>query len=233
MQFFENCYGGGFIGNLIGFPLVKLLGSTALIIVCAAALAVYATFFFADKTGAYGRAAVAFANKLASLLTRVDDKIKQKNEENRILKEEQEHQQREIASEELADDDFFKPHGTPGDVKVRSLGIDEASSPSGVSPLKERKIEEIVIPVQEEQPITRKRKDKPLDLTYGIEEEVEEEITEEPIEEEPKAKGFTNHELGLDDSPENVFTKDFDPFNFATSEKVASKPSSKALSVSE
>ena len=233
VKFFTEQSCGGFFGSIIGFCLVQLVGSIGVFIICAAVLAVYATFFFADKTGAYGRAAMAFASKLASLLTKVDEKIQDNNEKHRIIKEEQEQLQREIASEELADDEFFRPHGAPGDVKVRALGIDEESSPSGASPLMEHKIEEVVQPAPVEKPAPRKRASKPLDLTYGIEETEEEpleEVVEEPVEE---VKTFTNHELGLDDSPENVFTKDFDPFDFATSEKMASKPSSKATPIEE
>ncbi len=230
-KFFADCAGGGFFGNLIGFPLVKLFGSIGAIIVCAAVLAVYTTFFFADKMGAYGRGAKAFAGKLASLLTKVDNKIKEKNEKNRIIKEEQDQLQREVASEELADDEFFKPHGTPGEVKVKSLGIDEESSPSGASALMDNSGIFADEPEIIEEPTERKHREKPLDLSYGLE--------NDPFNDTPivnsgdEAPASNANPFGLDDSPENVFTRDFDPFNFATSEKIASKPSSKAMPIEE
>ena len=230
-KFFADRVGGGFFGNLIGFPLVKLFGSIGAVIVCAAVLAVYTTFFFADKMGAYGRGAKAFASKLASLLTRVDDKIKDKNEKNRIIKEEQDQLQREVASEELADDEFFKPHGAPGDIKVKSLGIDEESSPSGVSPLMDNKDIFVDEPEIIEQPAEKRHREKPLDLSYGMETEP---FNDTPITDGGNEAPASNaNPFGLDDSPENVFTKDFDPFNFATSEKIASKPSSKATPIEE
>ncbi len=213
VRFFTERSYGGFLGSAIGYALTSLIGLVGVIILCAAVLAIYATFYFADKTGAYGQAAKAFAAKLASLLSKVDDKIKDKNERNRQIKEEQELLRREIASEELADDDFFAPKDSYDEVAV-NLDVKH----------EEEKVQEEVK--------TRRRQDKPIDLTYGLADiDLQPKQEEEP--EPVKDEGFSNQFLGLDDSPENVFTRDFDPFNFATSEKVASRPSSKAPAVEE
>ena len=118
VKFFVEKSNGGFLGGVIGFALTSVIGMVGTIILCAAILAIYATFYFADKTGAYGQAAKMFATRLAALLTKVDDKIKDTNERNRQIKEEQELLRREIASEELADDDFFAPKDSYDEVAV-------------------------------------------------------------------------------------------------------------------
>ena len=214
VRFYSERCNGGFVGGVIGFGLTSVIGFIGVIILCAAVLAIYATFYFADKTGAYGQAAKAFAAKLASLLTKVDDKIKDQNEKNRQLKEEQEYIRRELASEDLADDDFFSPRDSYDEVTV-NLGV---KAPKAIEDTPE-------------EPKVRKRQDKPLDLSYGLDNTA---AQPEPEKSPETSDGsFSNQFLGLDDSPENVFTKDFDPFNFATSERVASRPSSKAPAIEE
>ena len=211
VHFYNTQSGGGFVGGVIGFGLTHVVGYVGALIVVAAILAIYATFFFADKTGAYGRAAKAFAARLATLLTKVDDKINDANEKKAQIKEEQEYLQREIISEELADDDFFVPRGPEDEVSVDlTYGSREKA-------------------LAEEAARASRRAEKVLDLSYGLDEE---ELDIEIPEEKPETT-VTNHSLGLDDDPENVFTGSFDPFNFATSEKIASKPSSKATAVEE
>ena len=53
---------GGFIGNTLGFILALLFGQIGVIVVCLAILAIYATFFYAEKAGSLGQAAIRIKN---------------------------------------------------------------------------------------------------------------------------------------------------------------------------
>ena len=225
---FTNMNAGGFVGSVIGFGLAKLVGQLGVIIISAAVLAIYALFFFAEKAGSLGQLAIKVKEKVKLLIKGINDKHGEYVEKKRQQKEDEEQHQREVSSQELIDDEFFKAKGEASSVKIKKLGIDESADTHGTSPLVDpakRVIEEEPVIVKE--PERRKRADKPLDLTYGIEEEPESEpeVEEEPAKEEkPKYdKAF----FGQDDSADNVFTKDFDPFDFATSEKASAKYASK------
>lgn len=228
---FANMNGGGFIGGVLGFLLTAIFGQLGVIIVSVVALAIYAVFYYAEKAGSIGQAALkvaAFFKKIISLIKGKHNEIKEKKQQ---LKEEEDQHQRELTSQELIDDEFFTAKGETAEIKIKQLGIEEGAGTHGLSPLVDhakRIVEEEPEVIVEEPERRRRRNDKPLDLSYGIEEETEV-ITEEPekVKEEEDKPKYSNSFLGLDESADAVFTKDFDPFDFATSEKAAAKYASK------
>ncbi len=228
---FVNMNGGGFVGGVLGFLLTAVFGQLGVIIVSVVTLAIYAVFYYAEKAGSIGQAALkvaAFFKKIISLIKGKHNEIKEKKQQ---LKEEEDQHQRELTSQELIDDEFFTAKGETAEIKIKKLGIEEGAGTHGLSPLVDpaKRIveEEPEVIVAETEP-RRRRSDKPLDLNYGIEKEPEEtaEEPEEIKEEEDKPK-YSNSFFGLDESADAVFTKDFDPFDFATSEKAAAKYASK------
>ncbi len=226
---FVNANGGGFIGGIFGFVLAALFGQVGVLIVCFAVLAVYAVFYFAEKAGSLGQAALKVADGIKGLIARIKGKQDEIKEKKRIRKEEEDQHQRELSSQELIDDEFFKAKGEASDIKIKKLGIEENASTHGLSPLVDpakRIVEEPEPEISPEPERRRRRSDKPLDLSYGIEEEPE--TVEEPIpEERSEEPKFDNAFFGLDDKADNVFTNSFDPFDFATSEKAAAKYASR------
>ncbi len=224
---FINMNNGGFLGSTIGFALSKLFGQLGVVIIAVMALAIYAVFFFAEKAGSLGQAALNFAASIKRVINFVKDKHKAHEEKKRQIKEDADQHQREVKSEELIDDEFFKARGGASEIKIKKLGIEENASTHGLSAIhdpEQRVIEEPVI-IEEEPEVRRRRADKPLDLTYGIESDsTPDEQPEEKTEEKPAASRAS---FGLDDSADSVFTRDFDPFDFATSEKKAAKYASK------
>lgn len=235
-RFYLEAANGGFIGSLLGFAFGKLLGSVGVIILFIATIAVFATFFYADKTGSFGKRVNAIKDGARVIYSGVKKTAQENAEKNRKIKEEEAQRQREQISNELADDDFFKAKGIGSDVKVAKLGIDESASPTGAGNLVHH---DIVEPAEEyaeiiEEPKEKPRRTKPLDLSYGIEDtDVAPPASDDPaVESAPESNAgkaiYNNEFFGLDDSAENVFTKNFEPFDFATSEKLASKPSSRA-----
>ena len=224
---FINMNGGGLFGNVLGFIISKLFGQAGLIILCVAVIAIYATFFYAEKAGSLGQAALKVKNGFNKLLVTLKLKVKESKDKKDQLKEEEKRQHLENASEELMSDDFFTTGTGSSGVKVKQLGIDEEASPSGVSSLihpskryYETEPEETIV-VKQKPERKRRTADKPLDLNYGMED------AEIPAEKPEKKEEFNKAFFGIDDSADNVFTKDFDPFNFATGEKTAAKYANK------
>lgn len=221
---FTDMNGGGFIGNLIGYALTVAVSPLGTIIIAVMALAIYTVFFFAEKAGSLGQAALNFVASIKNAINFAKDKHSAYVKKKRQIKEDADQHQREVSSEELIDDEFFKAKGEASDVKIKQLGIEENASTHGLSPLydpEKRIIEEPVI-VEEEPEVRRKRSaDKPLNLSYGIESDT---IVVEEVEKKPLSNRSA---FGLDDSADRVFTRDFDPFDFATSEKKAAKYASK------
>ena len=216
---------GGFIGNTLGFVLAQLFGQIGVIVVCVAIFAIYATFFYAEKAGSLGQAALrikAEIKKMLAGLVRKYDDAKAKEKE---IKDEEERQKHEIASEELMSDDFFT---STSNIRIRKLGIDEENSPSGASSLmdpskRKYQAEPETIPVTEAPERKRRSADKPLDLNYGM----------ETTASQPKKESYDKAFFGIDDSADNVFSRDFDPFDFATGEKTAAKFASRVSTTKE
>nr|MBE6545235.1 hypothetical protein [Oscillospiraceae bacterium] len=224
---FVEMNGGGFIGGVLGFVLAKLFGNVGAIIVSLAVIAVFGIFIFAEKAGSLGKAATTVAKGVKALIGIAKDKKKESDEKKKQLAEDAAQLRREAASEELIDDDFFTVRGGTANIKVKQLGIDEEAMPHGTSPLTDpakRPVfeEHEVIVVDDREERRRRRSEKPLDLSYGkMEEEPEQKAAPEQTEE--KKNEYSKAFFGLDDSADNVFTKDFDPFDFATSEKASAK----------
>ena len=244
--FFAAQTSGGFAGNIIGFVLMFALGHIGVIVVALAVLAIFATFFYADRGGFFGSTAKSVSGGIAGVIDKVKTKINDKAEKEKQQKEEQAQLELEANSQELIDDDFFKAKGNASDVKVAKLGIEETSDTQGTTPLVDpalRPVYEEPAPVVVEERKRKRSADKPLDLSYGMEEselnastEVEEESAEKISKSTPENtvnNRYGTDFYGLDDSADNVFTKAFDPFDFATNEKRAAKPSSKATPIEE
>ncbi|MBQ8415216.1 MAG: DNA translocase FtsK 4TM domain-containing protein [Clostridia bacterium] len=224
---FASMSDGGLIGNTVGYLLSTAFNPIGAIIIAVMALAIYSVFFFAEKAGSLGQAAINFANAIKAVFTLIKDKHSANVEKKRRIKEDAEQHQREAVSEELIDDEFFRAKGSASEVRIRKLGIEENASTHGLSPLTDSEkpiVEEPVVVVSEPE-VKRKRSDKPLDLTYGITEEPT--PVEEPEKEKAEKPASDKFSFGLDDSADSVFTRDFDPFDFATSEKRAAKYASR------
>ena len=222
-EFYSVASAGGFIGSFFGFVLTKLLGHVGVIILSAAILGIYASFFFADRTGKFGEKILLIGETVFGTLATVEGRIKKNAEEKKEAKALQEEEAHILRSDELIADQFFTSVG------VENLTVKDAKAADDFAESFEESFTKSINAVQT--PPRRRNASKPLDLSYGIEESEIQKAPEEKSESEAASnleKSESLFSLGLDDSAENVFAGGFDPFNFATDEKLATKPSSKA-----
>lgn len=247
-QFFMAQNSGGFIGSTLAWGLMRLFGPIGLIIIAAAIVALYITFFYAGTNNVLGRIFFTVMEYIARFLAVIErwvidliGRIKEAIEEKR---------QREIDDRhaELVDDDFFEVDNGMKAMSIKEIGFaDERSDEDfAESPTLHSKVhiksaikEEPKPKIEESAPTAAPSigfaertapKAKTMNLNYSFDhlkkDKPEPEITQdEPVAEVRKPDRAA---LGLDDVAENIFTKDFDPFDFNAAEKIATRMSSKA-----
>ena len=85
-RFYLEGTNGGFIGSVLGFAVGKLLGNIGVIILFVAILAVFATFFYADKAGSFGKRVNAVKDGARMVYSGVKQKAQENAEKNRKMK---------------------------------------------------------------------------------------------------------------------------------------------------
>ena len=123
---------GGFIGTLIAFPIVKVLGSVGLIIIALAAMALYLAFFFANSDSTFGKFTLALLSAVASVFAAIEKGIKSIFRKARNAKAEKERRERERKSDQLLDDTFFDADNSLSEFKIDDLDISTSKTASTV-----------------------------------------------------------------------------------------------------
>ena len=244
----QNSVGGGFIGGVIGFCLMKVFGRVGVVIIAAAILAIYVSYFFASGKKSVSRLffnifkytvlALAYTEKgIKAMFRRLSGNGPQKSK-----------REIEAKSEALMDDDFFAVANGLQRLSIAELGIKETRSDSALetsatlhekvfyksSVSKEEsermamreKVEEYLYnqaPIEEDEPKTAPAR-KIINTTY-------EDI---PEHKDQTARPSASHvetatAQPKDEGADAVFTQSFDPFSIMMSEELASKPSSRSL----
>ena len=247
----QNSVGGGFIGGFVGFCLVHALGRVGILIVAAAVLAIYISYFFArERVGKFfynvlKGTVIALAYAERGIKTFFKKIVNAKSEKIRRETEEKNGQ--------LTDDDFFAVNNGMQRLSVSELGIKETRDESYAEdhlPLHEKifyksavtpeeaeemamreKAEEMFYTVTEEAesdeaPATAQRR-RLVNLTYD---DPDSKIGRSPKKAEPQEQTVASEPSpSADENADAVFTQGFDPFNMMMSEELACKPSSRSL----
>ena len=179
------------------------------------------------------------------------EKRELRREERRLRREEKNRKLDDKRRRDLYCDDYFEVNNGMQELSIDELGIGERRSriseelnptlsdtvhhksaandftPSSDSFDSEVYFYDDTVSVRmSEQPPRSERK---LDLDYDIDDQSATSTECNSNDSTPKAGARS----GIDDSAESVFTRDFDPFDFAAGEKFASKPSSRAAEISK
>ncbi|MBO5907877.1 MAG: DNA translocase FtsK 4TM domain-containing protein [Clostridia bacterium] len=255
VEFYTSASAGGFIGSIIAFGIINVLGHVGILILAAAIIAIYITFFFTRGDGAFSRVVIAFVGFVVNILAAIERFIKKvikaRNDKKaaKLLEEE------ESRAKELLDDQFFAVDNGMKELKIGELGIHESRAQSAAeeNPTLQSKVfhksasnstekaesdgsyqaqKTMADEPLYKQPEAPKEK-RPLDLTYGIKAASLSEIAPPKTArastiraEATEVKADTK--TSRDDSADSVFTKDFDPFDLVFAQNTASRPSSKA-----
>ena len=252
-EFFRNgqaSIGGGFIGGIVGFCLIKIFGRIGLVIIAIAIFAIYISYFFAKGQRSISKFFYNFLKVTVIILAYAERGLKIFFGKIVNAKSEKMRRDAEQKSNELTDDDFFAVDNGMQKLSVSELGIKETREDantllhekifykSAVSPEEaeemamREKAEEMYYAEmerresEEEHAVPQRR--RLVNLTYD---DPDSKIGRTVKNEEPKEEVVIPQPVATssDDNADAVFTQGFDPFNMMMSEDLASKPSSRSL----
>ena len=256
VEFFKtgkSSVGGGVIGGTVGFCLVKIFGRIGVIIIAAAVLAIYVSYFFATGKKKVSSLLYNILKFIVIVLAYTERGIKNvfkkiKNSKDNKVKRVAEHK-----SSTLTDDDFFAVDNGMQQLSVSELGIRETRDSASFegSPTLHDKIfyKSAVSPEEAERMAMREKAEEMFyastdakaddtaelhrrRLLPAYEDDSSAEIAQEPRADEQvtaESPFDATQSVARDDSAESVFTQSFDPFSMMMSEELASKPSSRSL----
>ncbi|MBO5945620.1 MAG: hypothetical protein J6Q69_03335, partial [Clostridia bacterium] len=133
----QNNVGGGFVGGVIGFAIIKLIGTVGLIILALAVIALYVTYFLSGEKmkRMFGNAVLGFAKFGAKMEGRFKKSVAEgkankaiRAEEKRRAEEKKNAKRLEALMEkesELYEDDFFAADNGLKELHIPELGISE------------------------------------------------------------------------------------------------------------
>ena len=134
----KEAHGGGFVGGIIAFAIIKVIGYAGLIILAVTFFALYVTYFLASEHNAIRSALQRLLYFIVSLGAKAEKRLSGKKEEKRAKKAEKEEEAlrrleekkaaKKVLSKdsELFDDEFFAVDNGMSEFKIDELGINES-----------------------------------------------------------------------------------------------------------
>ena len=227
----KSYMGGGFFGGLIGFALMSVLGKVGVIIFTLLVIVLYVVFFFGGKNSSLKRLGLKLLASFANYGAKVEKRALERKELKKKKSEEAKKPQiSEKKANDLLDDEFFSANNGARTLEIPELGIYESKNPSmaeGYSNLR--------MSVDNDSSDYDSEPIPDATRTYGDFDESEGDFTRADFgddsdtivfEAKPKQE-FKKNPYGLDDSADAIFTEEFDPYDLATNEKYAFKPSTR------
>ena len=208
--------GGGLVGSSLSYALTQLFGYIGVAIIAVAFIAVYAVYFFSGSGKTMKRVGIAIIKPIVFFLGYTERGIKKFFAF--IFGKSARDKRSRKKTEELFDDDFFAVDNGIESLVISDLGIAEKRSREAIeaNPTLHEKVRKS--PEREERTF-----DFEIDNNEGAGGKVyasfEDLGSGEGRADEPTAKAA---------SADDIFTKEFDPYNLALAEELANRPSTKA-----
>ena len=252
VDFFKSQEAGGFIGSALAFLMVKAFAWWGVIIIAIAVFAIYIAYFYAGSNNKISHVFFTILEYIARFLAIIERLVIDLVGRCKDSINEKKQKQIEDKHAELVDDDFFEVDNGMASMEIKELGIKETKNREEIelnptlhskvhlkSAIKEEPVQKKEAPKAEPTPIKNEAPQRrAFNLDYNFDHlkaepaPINEESAKEEVIEEKKQTA--RNVFGLDECAENVFTKDFDPFDFNTAEKIATRMSSKApISIKE
>lgn len=244
-----NGKGGGFIGSIISFCLMKIFGSVGVIIIAIMIFALYITYFFTTGKAAISKVLLKLLNAISDFFARLDKKHRNKCEKKQKKSEEKKLEEIASRQEKLFDDEFFEVDNGLSELKIEELGIVETRDKAEIErrPSLQNKViheEEKIIKSENHSSPSNYEEEKPVrrtvnldystvnsrhGLSLSVSDSSYEPREDDIIYKEPEAESpaFT------EENADSIFKKDFDPFDIKLNQELSVKQSSKAKSEPE
>ena len=239
-EFYKNgreAVGGGAVGGAVGFGIIEIIGSVGVIILAATVVAIYLTYFFSSGKKVISRIAYGTVKGIVYFCAWVEKGVKRLFGVNR--RAEKQAKAAEEKNRALLDDEFFDVDNGIEHLEISELGIVETrdkASMEGHATLRDKVHHKSDATPEEAADMARRAKERAAESAAFYAD-----VTASPtdkgfvvddgfIERKPKAAGTkTEPVTEKEPSADDIFTADFDPYELAMSEKLASKRSSRSL----
>ena len=214
---------GGFVGTVLAFGIVTVIGHVGLIMLSVAVVALYLAFFFANSESSFGKFTLALLSAVANFFAVIEKGIKSIFAKIKASIAEKKLRERERKSDELLDDSFFDSDNGMSDITIH--GLDESSASDtdtaeqpAASQGKAYAKSKAGASSADTDTSTQKKREISLDYGQGV--------NGADSSDDTSGKNRRD-EFGIDASADSVFTADFDPFDFDQAQKAVAKPSTK------
>ena len=248
VTYFVEQRAGGFIGSALAYLMVEIFAWWGLIIIAVTVFAIYVAYFYSGSNSTVSKVFYTILEYIARFLALIERGVIDLFGLCKDFIAEKKQQKIEDKQTELLEDDYFDADNGLASLEIKELGIKETRRPEEFeeTPTLHSKVH-IKSAVKE---TPQERKDKPVEATAPLKETVTptpkryvdfsysfdhlksepKKMEEAPVAEAPAAekKKTDRTAFGLDECAENVFTKDFDAYDFNAAEKIATRMSSKA-----
>ena len=248
--------GGGFIGGVLSYGLMKIVGNVGMIVIAVAIFSLYISFFFAKAKLTPAKLFYSILSAITGLFAKIEKALKRLAGKQKVKKEKKPQSYKSKKSG-LFDDEFFATDNKMQELSIPELGIKETRSARVIE--ENPTLQEKVYPksmadggeVRKDEPIVAdfsepksRTSSEPKNHTYNpdfsyktaakasAKEADDAYIVYDMPDVSEKSAREKNRIYGLDENAEDVFTKDFDPFDFVANERLANKPSSRSDSIS-
>ena len=248
VTYFVEQRAGGFIGSALAYLMVEIFAWWGLIIIAVTVFAIYVAYFYSGSNSTVSKVFYTVLEYIARFLALIERGIVDLFGLCKDFIAEKRQQKIEDKQTELLDDDYFDADNGLASFEIKELGIKETKRPEVFeetptlhskvhikSAVKEAPQEKKETPAEATAPLKETVTPKPrrsIDFSYSFDHLKSEPAKKEeaPREEAPatEKRKTDRTAFGLDECAENVFTKDFDPFDFNAAEKIATRMSSKA-----
>ena len=257
-EFYKNgqaTVGGGFVGGTVGFCIASIVGRVGLVIIAASILAIYVSYFFSGGQRGLATLVYYFLHTVLFILSVIERAIKGTHRKMSDAKNQKVKRNTDLKNLELTDDEFFDVDNGMQRLSVSALGIkvtrndadvnsnttlhDKVFHKSAVSDADDFYDDDVdgiddfdageayyynTVSDNDNSAFADPKRKNSIIIDY--EEDVDYEVKSVKHESEQSGAKDTKKR---DESADDIFTKSFDPFAMAMSEKLASKPSSKSV----
>lgn len=235
--------GGGFIGGVVGYALMRFLGRLGVILVAAIIFAVYIAYFF-SKGSALREVGRILMYGILTFLAIVEAGFKRLF--GSVANPKRNRKKELESNRELADDDFFDVDNGMAKLEISGLGIVESRSKAAIeaNPTLHERVyhnpdtkvvyDDLASVITDTEPQTVAEDARNNEPTKPFSEarakdifidDIDDGPASEPVRTEP-ARSYGSSFAA--DSADGIFTKDFDPYDLAANERLAAKVSTRA-----
>ncbi len=226
-ELYTSASAGGFIGSILAFAIIKAIGHVGLIIFVTATLAIYVTFFFTRGDSAAKRLILGVLGRMADAAADAERAVKRAAKKKKAARQSRSEKNSDERIRELASDEFFAVDNGMKELTVNELGIKEMRDERYGEA--EPHLHESVYHKSSVGRSTEKEGGRRPDFSYA--EKVYEEksdASESDIIIEADEPETAPRSVG-EASAEDVFTREFNPYDFATAESKLARQNERAL----